>query len=101
MSTGETAAGSGTISEGDKNIEERRTEDPTQSGQIDLDGEADTKATGGGKLGTGKADDKGMSGGVERMDSNEQGSNEGMAALMARQADARLRQGLAQEHPGR
>jgi hypothetical protein len=88
MSTGETAAGSGTISEGDKNIEERRTEDPTQSGQIDLDGEADTKATGGGKLGTGKADDKGMSGGVERMDSNEQGSNEGMASLMARQADA-------------
>lgn len=88
MSTGETAAGSGTISEGDKNIEERRTEDPTQSGQIDLDGEADTKATGGGKLGTGKADDKGMSGGVERMDSNEQGSNAGMEALMARQADA-------------
>jgi hypothetical protein len=88
MSTGETAAGSGTISEGDKNIEERRTEDPTQSGQIDLDGEADTKATGGGKLGTGKADEKGMSGGVERMDSNEEGSNEGMAALMARQADA-------------
>ncbi len=88
MSTGETAAGSGTISEGDKNIEERRTEDPTQSGQVDLDGEADTKATGGGKLATGKADDMGMSGGVERMDSNEAGSDEGMAALMARQADA-------------
>jgi len=88
MSTGETAAGSGTISEGDKDIEERRTEDPTQSGQVDLDGEADTKATGGGKLATGKADDVGMSGGVERMDSNEQGSWEGMAALMAKQADA-------------
>jgi hypothetical protein len=88
MSTGETAAGSGTISEGDENIEERRTEDPTQSGQIDLDGEADTKATGGGKLGTGKADDVGMSGGVERMDSNEAGSWEGMASLMAKQADA-------------
>ncbi len=88
MSTGETAAGSGTISEGDKNIEERRTEDPTQSGKVDLAGEADTKATGGGKLGTGKADDVGMSGGVERMDSNEQGSSDGMAALMARKADA-------------
>lgn len=88
MSTGETAAGSGTISEGDKNIEERRTEDPTQSGQVDLDGEADTRATGGGKLGTGKADGQGMSGGVERIDSNEEGSWEGMAALMARQADA-------------
>jgi hypothetical protein len=88
MSTGETAAGSGTISEGDDNIEERRTEDPTQSGQIDLDGEADTRATGGGKLGTGKADAEGMSGGVERIDSNEEGSWEGMAALLARQADA-------------
>jgi hypothetical protein len=88
MSTGETAAGSGTISKGDENIEERRTEDPTQSGQIDLAGEADTKATGGGKLGTGKADDKGMAGGVERMDSNEAGSAAGMASLMAKQADA-------------
>ena len=88
MSTGETAAGSGTIGEGDKNIEARRTEDPTQSGKIDLAGEADTKATGGGKLGTGKADGMGMGGGAERMDSKEAGSAEGMAALMARQADA-------------
>jgi len=88
MSIGETAAGSGTIGEGDKNIEERRTSDPTQSGQVNLDGEADTKATGGGKLATGKADNFGMGGGVKRMDSNEAGSWEGMAALMARQADA-------------
>jgi hypothetical protein len=88
MSVGETAAGSGTIGEGDKNIEERRTEEPMQSGKVDLAGEADTKATGGGKLSTGKADSKGMSGGAERVDSMEAGSNEGMAALMARQADA-------------
>ena len=88
MSVGETAAGSGTIGEGDKNIEARRTEEPMQSGKVDLAGEADTKATGGGKLGTGKADSKGMSGGAERIDSMEAGSNEGMAALMARQADA-------------
>ena len=88
MSTGETAAGSGTIGEGDKNIEARRTEDPTQSGKVDLAGKADTKATGGGKLGTGKADAMGMGGGAERMDSKEAGSAEGMAALMARQADA-------------
>ncbi|MBT3192166.1 MAG: hypothetical protein HN341_06385 [Verrucomicrobia bacterium] len=88
MSVGETAAGSGTIGEGDKNIEERRTSDPTQSGQVNLDGEADTKATGGGKLATGKADELGMGGGVKRMDSNEAGSWEGMAALMAREADA-------------
>lgn len=88
MSTGETAAGSGTISEGDENIQARRTEEPTGSGQIDMDGEATTAATGGGKLATGKADDVGMSGGVERMDSTEEGSWEGMAALMARQTDA-------------
>ena len=88
MSTGETAAGSGTISKGDENIEARRTEDPTQSGKVDLAGEADTRATGGGKLGTGKADGVGMSGGVKRIDSNEAGSNDGMAALMARKADA-------------
>ena len=87
MSTGETAAGSGTIGEGDKNIEARRTEESTKSGQVDLKGEADTAATGGGKLGTGKADDVGMSGGVERMDSKEAGSSEGMAAL-AQKADA-------------
>ena len=68
MSTGETAAGSGTIGKGDENIEARRTEDPTQSGKVDLAGEADTKATGGGKLGSGKADAMGMGGGASRMD---------------------------------
>jgi hypothetical protein len=88
MSTGENASGSGTIGEGDKNIEARRTEDPTQSGQVDLKGEADTKATGGGKLATGKADEVGMSGGAERIDSKEAGSSAGMAALMAKKADA-------------
>lgn len=87
MSVGETAAGSGTIGEGDENIEERRTEDPTQSGQVDLDGESDTKATGGGKQATGKADDVGMGGGVDRMDSTEEGSREGMESMMAQRAD--------------
>ncbi len=87
MAVGETAAASGTINEGDKNIEERRTEDPTQAGKIELAGEADTRATGGGKKGTGKADDYGMSGGVKRIDSDEQGSWEGMAALMAKRVD--------------
>lgn len=88
MAVGETAAASGTINEGDNNIEERRTEDPTQDGKIDLAGEADTKATGGGKKGSGKADEFGMTGGVKRIDSSEQGSWEGMAALMAKQTDA-------------
>jgi hypothetical protein len=88
MAVGETAAASGTINEGDHDIEARRTEDPTQAGQIELAGEADTRATGGGKKGTGKADAFGMNGGVKRIDSFEQGSWEGMAALMAKQADA-------------
>lgn len=85
MSSGETAAGSGTIQEGDKNIEKRRTQDPTQSGQVDAEGEADTQASGGGKQGTGRADDIGDGkGGTQRMDSNmEGGGAEGMAALMA------------------
>lgn len=88
MAVGETAAGSGTISEGDDDIQERRTEDPTQSGMVQLDGEADTRATGGGKLGSGKADEFGMEGGARRMDSTEEGSQEGMNALMARSAEA-------------
>lgn len=87
MAVGETAAASGTINKGDDDIEARRTEDPTMAGKIELDGEADTRATGGGKKGSGKADDLGMSGGVKRIDSDEQGSAEGMAALMARRAD--------------
>ncbi len=89
MAVGETGAGSGTINEGDSDIEERRTQDPTQSGQVDVDGEdIQTKATGGGKLGTGKADAMGMGGGVKRMDSTEAGSAEGLDALMAKQVDS-------------
>jgi hypothetical protein len=88
MAVGETAAGSGTINKGDENIEARRTQDPTQSGQVDAKGDdVKTKATGGGKLGTGKADELGMEGGVKRMDSTEAGSREGMDSLLARRAD--------------
>lgn len=87
MASGETSAGSGTISEG-SDVDARRTEDPTQDGQVQLDGEADTEATGGGKLATGKADELGMEGGVRRMDSTEEGSWEGMAAMMAERADS-------------
>ncbi len=88
MAVGENASGSGTIGEGDSNIEARRTQDPTQDGQVDLDGEATTAATGGGKQASGKADDIGMGGGTRRMDSTEEGSLDGMEALMAKQADA-------------
>ncbi|HRU20265.1 MAG TPA: hypothetical protein P5125_07905, partial [Kiritimatiellia bacterium] len=87
MSSGESAAGSGTISEGDDNIEARRTQDPTQSGQVVADGEAQTKATGGGKLGSGKGDDWGDSGGTERMDASEAGSWAQFMEQMARKAD--------------
>jgi len=83
---GETAAGSGTISEGDKNLEKRITPDPLQSGQIQVDGDADEVATGGGKQGSGAADSQGMSGAGSnrRMDSAAQGSTKGLEALMAR-----------------
>lgn len=88
MANGETAAGSGTIGKGDENIEARRTQDPAQAGQVKADGEADTKATGGGKLGSGKADSLGQGGGVKRMDATEAGSMEGFLAMTAKRADA-------------
>ena len=87
MASGESAASSGTIGEGDDNIEARRTKDPTQSGQVVAEGEADTKATGGGKLGSGKGDDWGDSGGTDRMDSTEVGSWAQSLDGMAKKAD--------------
>ena len=86
MASGESAAQSGTISEGDHSIEKRRTTDPTQGGQIQADGDADEKATGGGKLGSGAAEEYGMTGkgGDQRMDSTGHGSWEGLASLMAK-----------------
>lgn len=90
---GETAAGGGTIGEGDKNIEKRFTPEPLQSGQVQVDGEADEMATGGGKQGAGAADDYGMPGhgGERRMDSTAQGSLDGLGALMAKTKAAYLR----------
>lgn len=87
MANGESAAASGTIGKGDDNIEARRTQDPTQSGQVTADGEAQTKATGGGKLGSGKGDAYGQGGGTTRMDSTEAGSAAGSLAMMAKRAD--------------
>jgi len=86
MANGEAAASSGQIGEGDKNIEERITPDPLQAGQVQADGEADTKATGGGKLGSGSADGVGMGGGGKdrRMDATAEGSAAGLEALMAK-----------------
>lgn len=87
MASGESAAGSGTIGKGDDNIEARRTQDPTQSGQVIADGEAKTKATGGGKKGSGKGDDWGDGGGTERMDATEAGSWADSMTRMAKKAD--------------
>ncbi|MDD2599469.1 MAG: hypothetical protein PHO37_09605 [Kiritimatiellae bacterium] len=87
MASGESAAGSGTIGEGDDNIEARRTQDPTQSGQVIADGEAQTKASGGGKMGSGKGDDWGDSGGTDRMDATEAGSWAQSLDGMAKKAD--------------
>ncbi len=87
MANGESAAASGTIGKGDDDIEARRTQDPTQSGKVTADGEADTKATGGGKLGSGKGDDWGQSGGTDRMDSGEAGTMAKSLENMAKKAD--------------
>ncbi|MFA7174550.1 MAG: hypothetical protein WC340_14290 [Kiritimatiellia bacterium] len=87
MASGESAASSGTIGEGDDNIEARRTQDPTQSGQVIADGEAQTKASGGGKMGSGKGDDWGDSGGTDRMDATEAGSWAQSLDGMAKKAD--------------
>lgn len=96
QSIGETAAASGTIGEGDDQIEQRITKDPLQSGQIQVDGEADEAATGGGKLGSGSADDVGMTGAGHdrRMDSTAEGMLEGLEALMARAAALHVKASL-------
>jgi len=60
------------------------TQDPGQSGQVQADGKTDEKATGGGKQGSGSADEFGMAGTGKRMDSTEAGSLKGLEALMAR-----------------
>ncbi|MDD4871945.1 MAG: hypothetical protein PHR77_15410, partial [Kiritimatiellae bacterium] len=84
MSDGETGSSGGTVGEGDKNIEARRTPEPLQSGQVQLDGEADERATGGGKQASGSADSFGQAGNgsSRRMDSTAQGTMEGLKSLM-------------------
>jgi hypothetical protein len=88
MSDGETAAGSGKINEGDKNIEKRMTQDSTQSGQVQEEGHSQAKATGGGK-GSGYGEELGMSGSGPRSDSKiKQGSELGLQAMLKRNAQA-------------
>jgi len=88
MSDGETVAGSGKINEGDSNIEARRTQDSPQAGQVQEEGHAEAKATGGGK-GSGYSDRLGMAGTGRREDARTGARSElGLQALLRRQAEA-------------
>jgi hypothetical protein len=87
MSDGETAAGSGKINEGDNNIEKRMTQDSMQSGQVQEEGHAEAKATGGGKMG-GYSDELGMAGNGPRRDTDAKGNDAGWQAMLRRNADA-------------
>jgi hypothetical protein len=87
MSDGETAAGSGKINEGDNNIEKRMTQDSMQSGQVQEEGHAEAKATGGGKMG-GYGDELGMAGNGPRRDTQAAGNDAGWQAMLRRNADA-------------
>lgn len=88
MADGETTAGSGKINEGDKNIEARRTQDSAQSGEVQEEGHAQAKATGGGKQG-GFSEQIGMAGTGPRRDTNTgQGSMAGLQAMLRRNAEA-------------
>ncbi len=89
MADGETAAGSGTIGEGDDDIVERMTQDSAQSGHVDEMGDdADAVATGGGKQ-SGHTEEMGMSGMGPRRDAiTGEASEHGWAAMMRRDAEA-------------
>ena len=87
MSDGETAAGSGKINEGDDKIEKRMTQDSAQSGQVQEEGHAEAKATGGGKMG-GYSDTLGMAGNGPRRDTDAKGNDAGWQAMLRRNADA-------------
>jgi hypothetical protein len=87
MANGETTAGSGKINEGDQNIEKRMTQDSAQSGQVQEEGHAEAKATGGGKLG-GYSDTLGMAGAGPRRDTQAAGNEAGWQALLRRNAEA-------------
>lgn len=89
MATGETAAGSGMISEGDDNIIERRTDDPAMAGQVEIfnQDEVNAVATGGGKD-SGISDRHGMSDDVRRSDvPGAEGSEAGMQAMLRRSTE--------------
>ena len=88
MSDGEVVGASGKINEGDKHIEKRMTRDSSQGGQVQEEGQAEAKATGGGKL-SGTADENGMPGKGPRRDAAADApSAAGTQALLRRSAEA-------------
>jgi hypothetical protein len=87
MSDGETTAGSGKINEGDNNIEARRTRDSAQGGQVQEDGHAEAKATGGGKS-SGYAEESGMAGAGPRRDAAMEGSELGLQSMLRKDAES-------------
>lgn len=88
MSDGESIAASGTVKEGDDEIDRRMTRDPAQGGVIESEEHTDAKATGGGKL-SGFSDDFGMAGTGPRRDApTEEGSELGRQAQLRRQAES-------------
>lgn len=82
MADGETAAGSGKINQGDDNITARRTQDSAQSGEVQEEGHAEAKATGGGKS-AGYSDTLGMAGTGPRRDTKAGVGGDSMAGLQA------------------
>ncbi len=96
LSEGEAVGGSGKISEGDKNIEKRRTKDSAASGKIELEGEAKAKATGGGKE-AGTADEKGMGGDGPRRDAqSNQGTPQDFQEMLRRDTETIYAQAAVQ-----
>ncbi len=87
MANGETTAGSGKINAGDNNIEARRTRDSAQGGQVQEEGHADAKATGGGKS-SGYAEEAGMGGAGPRRDAAMEGNDLGLQAMLRRDAES-------------
>jgi hypothetical protein len=89
QANGEAAAGSGKINKGDDKIENRMTQDPSQSGELQKidDSEAKAVATGGGKL-NGSANEYGMAGQGPRRDAKDtNGSLLGEQELLRKRAE--------------
>lgn len=87
MADGETVAGSGQIRAGDEDIKKRRTNDPSQAGEVKEETNTDAVATGGGKL-SGTASEQGMTGQGPRRDSNAPGDLRGWQAMLRRDTEA-------------